>query len=470
MLPRFLRSLYGSIFASLWTITTLIVGGAIGLTWLLVAGGADYTETESRVVMTQIAQVLERGGEAELVIWLRANQSIRTNTRLLVIRSDGQELLGREVPSSLVHSFAAPDRNASPAGSIDVLPPRPVPELVDREGHHYAIVMPGWRHLSRVHLFPLLPVEARFFVVLLGLVIIASVSALLTRSIARPVHALRQATRRLSAGELDTRVTDEVVSRSDELGELGRDFNGMAARLQALAQAREQLLRDVSHELRSPLARMRVALGLVTPGDTDTDLVLTRLETEVARLDHLIGQVLSLARLDSSIGETTTQSVDLTDLINIIARDAEFEGQSRRVSVTATCPDQPVVIPGREAWIASAIENVVRNAIRYSAADSAVDVNLRTGADGTLIEVADRGCGVPEADLCRIFEPFYRVATARERESGGDGIGLAITARVMQLHGGSAVAESRVGGGLLIRLWFPRATERDDVSAAVSQI
>ena len=467
---RFLQSLYGRIFASLWTITTLIVGGAIGLTWLLVADRADNTEAESRVVLTQLAQILDHGGEEELVNWLRTNQSTRNSSRLLVIRSDGRELLGRELPSSLAKVLAASDLGDSHTGTVAVLPSRPVPELVDPEGHHYAVVTRGWQRHSRVHLFPLLPIQARSFVVLLALVITATVSSLLTRSITRPVHALRQAARHLSTGALATRVTGDLVKRSDELGELARDFNAMAARLQSLVQVREQLLRDVSHELLSPLARMRVALGLVNPSDADTDLILKRLETEIARLDHLIGQVLNLARLDSSLGKAIAHPVDLTHLIDVIARDAEFEGQSRRVSVTAKYPDEPIVILGREAWIASAVENVVRNAVRYSEADSVVEVNLRASADGTVIEVADRGCGVPEADLIRIFEPFYRVAAARERESGGDGIGLAITARVMQLHGGHAVAESREGGGLLIRLWFPKADGPAALSGAASQI
>jgi two-component system, OmpR family, sensor kinase len=309
-----------------------------------------------------------------------------------------------------------------------------------------------------------LPLEDRWLVFLLAVLVTTAASFLLTRSIARPVRALGLATRQLAGGALDTRVTGKIQSRSSELVGLAQDFDAMATRIQALVQTRDQLLRDVSHELRSPLARMRVALGLARQNIADAPDALERLDREVERLDRLIAQVLNLARLEAGSVAGPLESVNVVDIIDDIVRDAAFEGCAREVSVTWHAPVDHCTIPGRAVWLASAVENVVRNALRYTRAGTAVDVALEVLPESVQISVADRGPGVPEAERARIFEPFYRVSAARERDSGGDGIGLAIVARVVQLHGGQATAVARDGGGLVIQLSLPRATRDGNLS------
>ena len=298
--------------------------------------------------------------------------------------------------------------------------------------------------------------EARFAVLLLAFAVTGGASWLLTRSITRPVRALRAATRQLAGGDLGARVDGRVSARRDEFGTLGRDFDAMAKRLRELLVGREQLLRDVSHELRSPLARMRVALGLARQPGGEPTRELERLDAEVERLDRLIGQMLHLTRLDATSADALREDVDLVDVLDAITRDATFEAQSRRVAVRWQPAPAPVVVRGNATWLASAVENVVRNAVRYTADDSAVDVTLERAGDAVQIEVRDRGPGVPEAELERIFEPFHRVAASRTRDSGGDGIGLAITARVLAAHGGRAVAMNAPDGGLVVRLSLPR--------------
>jgi two-component system sensor histidine kinase CpxA len=269
------------------------------------------------------------------------------------------------------------------------------------------------------------------------------------------MRALGAATRDLAGGNLDARVAAQVSARADELGTLARDFDAMAARLRDLMRGREQLLRDVSHELRSPLARMRVAVGLARQPGSDAGRELVRLESEIERLDRLIGQVLHLARLDAAVRTELTDSVDLVELIDGIARDAAFEAQPRSVTVAWQPPAAAPPVRGNPAWLASAIENVVRNAVRYTAAGSAVELAVAHDAERVHIVVRDHGPGVPASELTHIFEPFHRVAESRTRETGGDGIGLAITARVLAAHGGSARAENAPGGGLRVTLSLP---------------
>jgi two-component system sensor histidine kinase CpxA len=269
------------------------------------------------------------------------------------------------------------------------------------------------------------------------------------------VSALGAATRDLAAGNLDARVGSNVSGRGDELGTLARDFDAMAGRLKELLRAREQLLRDVSHELRSPLARMRVALGLVRQPGSDLGRQLDRLETEIERLDRLIGQVLHLSRLDAHTGAVLRDDVDLVELVDGIARDAAFEAQARNVAIDWQPPREPLRVRGDGSLLASAVENVVRNAVRYTAPGTRVRLTLERDGASARITARDGGPGVPDGELGRIFEPFHRVAESRTRDSGGDGIGLAITARVLAAHGGTARAANAVGGGLAVTLSLP---------------
>jgi two-component system sensor histidine kinase CpxA len=297
--------------------------------------------------------------------------------------------------------------------------------------------------------------ETRIATLLFAIAATGIVSWLVTRSITRPLRALGGATRAIAGGDLGVRLDPAVSGRRDELGTLGRDFDAMAARLAELLQGREQLLRDVSHELRSPLARMRVAAGLARQPGSDVVREITRIEGEIERLDRLIGQVLHLSRLDARAGLPLAEQVELVELVDGIARDAAFEAQARAVRVSWEPPAEGRVVRGNAALLASAVENVVRNAIAYAPVGSEVLLELRRTDTGLAIVVTDHGPGVPAAELERIFEPFHRVAESRTRDSGGDGIGLAITARVMAAHGGAARAENLATGGLRVTLSLP---------------
>ncbi|MBS0375564.1 MAG: HAMP domain-containing protein [Proteobacteria bacterium] len=450
-----MNSLYGRIFLSFWAVMVLIVGGTAGLTYLVLAERGEDLPRGAAELTHEAARALAEGGEPGLREWLTHGPTHGPEVRVLVVDEEGRELLGRPLPPHVGRLLHAPRGGLPDVPGLEVVPARPLPQLVAPDGRHFGVlVLPPHRPFGLLSAVP----EARIGVLLLALAVTGTASWLLTRSITRPVRALGAATRDLAGGNLDARVAAGVSGRGDELGTLARDFDAMAGRLRELVKAREQLLRDVSHELRSPLARMRVAVGLARQPGSDAGRELDRLETEIERLDRLIGQVLHLSRLDAAGRADLADDLDVAELVDAIARDAAFEAQGRGVTIDWQPPPAAARVRGHGDWLASAIENVVRNAVRYTAVGTAVEIRLEATAEAIVVRVRDRGPGVPAEELQRIFEPFHRVAESRTRESGGDGIGLAITARVFAAHRGSASARNATGGGLEVTLTLPAAT------------
>ena len=276
-----------------------------------------------------------------------------------------------------------------------------------------------------------------------------------------PLRRLRTAAQRLAGGDLTSRVGAVPAKGRDEIAALGRDFDLMAERIEELMTARQRLLRDISHELRSPLARLNVALELARQrsGDEATG-ALDRIGREAERLNDLIGQLLTLTRLENGGDRIAREPVSLTQLVQAIAADADFEAQTRQRTVRAVVHDDATV-QGSEEMLRRGIENVVRNAVRYTAPNTQVDISVcRRRADSrevAVIGVRDRGPGVPEDALSRMFLPFYRVADARDRQTGGTGIGLAITERAVRLHDGTVTAGNAPDGGLIVEIVLPVA-------------
>ncbi len=281
----------------------------------------------------------------------------------------------------------------------------------------------------------------------------------LARTLTAPVTALRVAVGRLAAGDLSARAGPRLSRRRDEIGELARDFDAMAARVEALVGARERLVRDVSHELRSPLARLQVALELARGEEGAAARPhLDRIAIEATRLESLVEQLLTLSRLESGEAKGPLELVDLVELVEEVAADAAFEASQRNVAVAVAVGSRPLYVVGDPPALASAIENVLRNAVHFAPPNSAVEVAVARIGGQVEVAVRDRGPGVPDAFLERLFEPFFRVEEAREREHGGAGLGLAIAARTVAAHKGSIRAVNRQGGGLEVLLRLPLAT------------
>lgn len=323
-----------------------------------------------------------------------------------------------------------------------------------------------WRDLLRFS-FPQLPV---------AIVVGGLMTFVLVLVFTRPLARLRKAAGELAAGKLTARVAwPEARSQffgRDEIQALMHDFNHMAERLESLVDAQKLLLRDVSHELRSPLSRLSVALELARD-DSDPAMKahLDRIEREAERLNLLIGQLLTLSSMEALERMENFQPVSLNGLIERLIPDAEYEARQRACSVVfhdrAKCS-----ILGNEELLYRAVENVVRNAIRY--ADSGTEVEIELGANGmngerrASIVVSDRGPGIPEDQLNAIFRPFYRVDSARSPDTGGFGVGLAIAERAVRLHKGELSAANRDGGGATIRMSFPALEAANDGARAGS--
>jgi two-component system sensor histidine kinase CpxA len=463
-----MHSLFVRIFVLFWIAMAIIVAGSIAVTFTVAARDYESREFQRRPAMAiQASEVLARGGVDALRSWLLANRHSMPDRDLFIIGPNGVDILGRPLSESAERRLEFFRESISEA---DSLPPPPDPpgarpppsprnfrpqralaQIVAPDGTAYTVLLVP-RRPSIFGALSLPGISARILGI--ALVVSAFASWWLARHLSAPIRRMQEGARALAGESLDVRVSAGLEDRKDELAVLARDFDAMADRLRANRGALTQLLRDISHELRSPLARMRLALGLARQPSADTPRQLDRMDREIERLDALISQVLKLARLNGTDMPFEREAVDVDEVIDEVVRDAEFEGTAKGCRVQTHGATGSVVSGSREL-LRSAIENVLRNAVRYSPQGAPVEVAVERSAAGLTIAIRDRGPGVPEAELERIFEPFYRVAESRDRDTGGEGIGLAITSQVMKAHGGTARAENRAGGGFEVRLNLP---------------
>jgi two-component system sensor histidine kinase CpxA len=390
---------------------------------------------------------------------LSAARQVRESGKTQFVMSKDKALLARSLTTedgsrysiigrSQVNAFGPP----KPPGSHNLpYPPQPL-------GHP-----PGPKPFFIEVLGPLPPPgQSTLFMVarlLIILLISGGVCYWLARYVTSPVVTLREATRRFAGGDLTVRIGKGTGNRNDELSGLAADFDHMAERISSLLAQQRQLLRDISHELRSPLTRLNVAVELARrQAGNDAKPILDRVEAEAHILNEMIGQVLTVARLDSETEGIPMTPVDLEELVAEITADANFEAQARNCTVEIVESHQ-CTMSGNEELLHRAIENVVRNAVVYTYEHTKVEVSLRCITHDSIsyaeIAVRDHGPGVPESDLPNLFRPFYRVSNARERQTGGTGLGLAITKRAVNLHNGNVTVANAQGGGLIIVMLLP---------------
>jgi two-component system sensor histidine kinase CpxA len=451
-------SLFWKIFVSFMVAMTITSVGAIYVTYQIVRRPLTQTDFEGRDrIIAEVYEALARGGERELKTWLVENPRPARGTVLLVTNERGDELLGRAMPRELraLLNFRPPGRRPSnrPPNFQGV---QLTPSLTDpRTNEEYRLLFAR----APMEIFGILMWPGTQVAVLtIALVAALLTSLLLARYVSSPIVRLQKASRSLAAGALETRVGAPFTRRRDEVGTLARDFDAMAERIQELVTAKETLLRDVSHEFRSPLARIRMALALAERRAGEASRPdLKRIEREAERLDALVGQVMTLTRLRAT-DAPRRDVVRLDTLVGEVVDDARFEYPDASLQYTA---DGEVSLRGDADGLKSAIENVVRNAMIYG--DRTKPIEVRVDQDGAQarVRVLDRGPGVPDAELDRIFEPFYRTDKSRDHRQDGQGIGLAITARVTELHRGKVTARNRAEGGLEITIELPLGPEGD---------
>lgn len=315
---------------------------------------------------------------------------------------------------------------------------------VERNGARYLFAT-DFRHAVGAHW----PFVAALLCILSGILLGAS---LMIRRLLSPLKDLTAAVERLGNGELGHQVPDRC--RQDELGDLGRAFNTMSKRLLEMVRTREQLLLDVSHELRSPLTRIKVALEMSPEGSAKDSI-----RDDLGEMEGMIGEILEAARLDSVAGKIHPVAVDLAVLTLDVA--GGFEGMAPGVTVdtprAGSAAEGTLGVMADPERVRKVLSNVIGNAVKYSKADKgAVEVSVE-GRDGeVVVTVRDHGIGIPEAELPRLFEPFYRVDRSRSRDTGGYGLGLSLCKRIMEAHGGRIEIGSRIGDGTRVYLYFPR--------------
>jgi two-component system sensor histidine kinase CpxA len=499
-----MHSLFVRIFVLFWLAMTVIVVSSIAVTYTIAAREYEAQELQRRPSAAITAsEVFAQSGLGALRDWLESNKNTIPDRDFFIVGPDGKDILGRRLTESAARRLdfiaresaagaearppievRAPGNRApgdlraggdpridgdrppgDPRAPVDpraigerpdgaplnFRPSRQAPQIVAADGSTYTILLVP----RRPSLFGALALPGIPLAVLgIALIVSALTSWWLAQHLSAPIRRIQEGARAVASEKLDVRVSAGLDGRKDELAVLARDFDAMADQLKATRSARTQLLRDISHELRSPLARMRVALGLARQPQTDPSRQLDRLEREIERLDSLISHVLKLARLHGTDTQFQREPLEIDEILQEVVQDANFEGAVKHCVVNLHGGARRPVRGNREL-LHSAIENVLRNAVRYSPAGTAVDVVVGATTDELEILVRDHGPGVPGGDLERIFEPFYRVAESRDRDSGGEGIGLAITSQVFKSHGGSAGAQNVAGGGLQVRLALP---------------
>jgi len=461
-----MRSLFVKIFLG-FVLVVILVGTSLETSSIL----ANYYEVRWQMVLHSImpmeaekcARMYDQSGKQSVEDYLDDLQR-QKSVRFYFFDENGNPLLDRGAPEVVLKTVKA--KEALERGfreNLSTVNPRQgigARLVTGPSGNRYVLAFQQSPNL-------IMPVSQavgthpyiRLLVVgLLG----AGLCLLLTFHITRPIRRLRAATRDIAAGKFKTRVDRSVRRRHDEIGTLGRDFDRMAEQIEALVSAQRELLGDVSHELRSPLARMIVALGLLKHASPDEATeYITRINTEAERLDKMIGQLLTLTRIESGAELTQLETFDFTNLVQEVVADGDFEARAHGREVRVTRADA-CSVSGMPEMLRSAIENVVRNAIRYTAERSVVEISLERvtdHGDKAFLRIRDHGPGVPKIMLAGIFQPFQRVPTV-ENNSDGAGLGLAIADRVVHMHSGTIRAVNADDGGLIVEIILPVSEAR----------
>ena len=452
------------IFLSFWLIIGLLIGMAA-------IGGYAYSERlreaysnfEVDDTASAASEALETGGTENLTRWLRELPS-GDPFDVYIVDRNGTDLLDRPLPGPIRRMVRRFDLNRDRGrGARDwsgghrpqnLRRARPFSQLRGPDGAVYSLfAIPKrdpWREWIAERAGP------AFF--LLAIIVSTCVSYVLARAIARPVQTFREATLAIADGRLDTRVAESMRNRRDEIGLLAHDLDAMAGKLESAAEQQTELSRNISHELRSPLARLRVALELARRQSGDLT-EFARIETEAERLDNLIGQLLSYSRMDTK-SDDAPQTIDLAECLEEVVENVNFECRSSGIDgVTVVMKAAAnLKVQGYASAVTSAFENVIRNAVRHSPKDAVVDALLTTDDNTAIIAIADRGPGVKDEELEQIFQPFYRSVDAEDTtdsRSAGSGLGLAIARRAVEKNGGSIAAMNRPGGGLEVKIELP---------------
>ena len=442
------RSLFLKIFISFWLTMALTI--TVLTLMVRIANSESFPERANRGPFREIltlysetaVRIYEREGRQALDEFVRRSmQEARTEVFLLDL--DGNMITQNKpdgTAASIIRGLLEHPQEQ---------PPRHFPlfSSVARAGFARLVVSPSGKRYIFAARFRQPGAAPPFFTsspsgIAVSILIAGLVCYLLGLYLTSPLKKLQSTVKAFAEGDFEARVSPELMKRRDELADLGREFDHMAERIAGLISSQKRLLADISHEVRSPLARLTVALELARRHSNGrATLALDRIEQESERVNKLVGQLLALTRLESGAERVPPETVVLEELVQQVVDDAAFEAKPGGREVRALHLEK-CRVRGSVELLRSAIENVIRNGIRYTASGTAVEVTLSWRLDTAVLTVRDHGPGVPEPELGHIFQPFYRVSEARERSSGGVGLGLSIAERTVKLHGGRIRAEN----------------------------
>jgi two-component system, OmpR family, sensor kinase len=401
---------------------------------VLVLGGfltrrfVEYTtavEIDWGALAQSADQAYEQGGAPALAEWSAQQRGDGVEATLF---QDGQPLHPIRLPPSIAHEL---------------------PSILATER---GLVLRPWHRLPQTREKILLGVQLALSLLGIGLA-----GWWVARSVAKPVQALREATRRMAAGELSARVNHPGGATRDELAQLAGDFDAMAERIEALVTHDRRVLQDLSHELRSPMARLQLILDLAQRSGTPAaaERYFRQAEQEIARLDRMTGDMLALSRMEGGLPGMERERLDFVELVHDGLRQAALEADARRIRLQWLPAEGPVDVVGSSVLLERALGNLISNAIKYSPEGASVELSVRAVDGQAECLVRDHGHGVPEAELDSLFRPFFRGSNAAHAE--GHGLGLAIAQRVAKAHGGEILARNGDDGGLEVRLQLPLA-------------
>lgn len=443
-------NLFLKIFLWFLAAISLMVGVVVFLNWTVqtepvVSRWRISVRNQTNIYAATATQIYATQGEKGLSEFLERIRDAETIGDVEVIGENGKAWLSDGVNAADYSEFVA-KALATDTVEIELIQPEmalSTKQFTLPNGERFVLIV-SWERPRVIPFFGDSPLRyLRYAGLLLTALLLCWA---LARYLSSPIGKLRRATQKLAAGDLTARVADQVGNRRDELAELARDFDVMAERIESLITSQKRLSRDVSHELRSPLARMNVALEIAKQKmNGEATPWLERIEAESGRLNDMISRLLTLSKLESGSQDFESRDLNFKSLVEQVAADADFEANAKDKSVKIIRADDCHIL-GSESLMQSAVENVLRNAVRYTKKGTAVEVSLSNGSGNAVLSVADHGGGVPDEELSNLFKPFYRVDEARDRGSGGTGLGLAIAEQAIRLHKGTIRAANTADG------------------------
>lgn len=430
----------------------------VGLFWIQHHENDDLISHDNSAqvsqLQNQIVNTLHSDGEQAVMAIIQGLQGEDKPT-IYIVDESRKDLLGQTVDDHLWHSIANHDAslNFTKVKSHVSNKQYFVFVLDAHDSLHSPLndaqVSSLTPHTHKRFRFPTIPV-------VVGVIVSFFFAFLLALNFSRPINSLKNAFDEVAKGNLDVGVAAEMASRKDEISELGAGFDQMLLQIKKLVEGQTRLLHHLSHEMRSPLTRLQIAVGLSKQGSSDIDSTIKRIELEVTRMDHLIGEVLDLSRLDSGIKQLSKEVFSFTELLAEILDDARFEAGVKGITIHHDIATNVALLANQEL-LHRAIENVVRNAIKYSAEGGVVDVKSHIKSDGFVsLTVTDQGTGVLDSELEDLFKPFFKGESAQK--AGGYGLGLAIARQIVESHGGDIVARNQQPTGLCVEFTLPITT------------